>query len=81
MLSLLRRDPIRKALNVLISKPGISSQELADEMNISMAATHRHVGLLMEKGIVTRKPNGERGFAYTVKDEYYGPITEMIGRI
>ncbi len=69
-LSITRREPIRKTLKILDRKPGLSSQELADELGISNTATHRHISLLLEKGVVDREMGKDKGYVYTIREEY-----------
>ncbi len=77
LLSLMRRDPVKKTLQVLIEKPGITGQELQKELNLSMTATHKHVSLLVERGIVDRVGQQERSYAYSIKNEYLQHVTKF----
>lgn len=69
-LSLVRRDPVRKMLKILEEKPGLSGLELSRELGVSSTAAHRHIGLLVKNGILDRKPHRDRGYVYTIKDQY-----------
>jgi len=69
-LSLMRREPIRKVIAALERNPGQSLQELARELDMSPTAVHNHISELAARGIVGRTQGDERGYAYTIKDEY-----------
>lgn len=80
-LSLARREPIRKVLKILGEKPGgLSSLELANELGISNTATHRHVSLLLEKGVVDRKMEKEKGYVYTIREQYRLHVDRIMDR-
>ncbi len=70
LLSLMRREPVRRTLKVLAQKPGISGAELSKELGISDTAAYKNVNMLVEKGIVSRETRGDRGYIYSVIDEY-----------
>jgi predicted transcriptional regulator len=70
MLSLMRREPLRRVLCVLAEKPGLTGSQLAEELNVSATAANRHISLLAEKGVILRSPNDDRGHVYSIKAEY-----------
>jgi len=70
LLSLMRREPVRRTLKALAQKPGISGAELSKELGISDTAAYKNVNLLVEKGIVSKETRGDRGYVYSVIDEY-----------
>jgi DNA-binding MarR family transcriptional regulator len=67
----MRREPIRKVIAALERNPGQSLQELARELDMSPTAVHNHISELAARGIVDRTQGDERGYAYTIKDEYH----------
>ncbi|WP_048198527.1 winged helix-turn-helix transcriptional regulator [Methanocella arvoryzae] len=73
--SLMRREPVRRTLQILAEKPGISGSELSRELGVSDTAAYRHVNLLVEKGIVIKGAGVERGVGYTIKAEYVPFVT------
>lgn len=77
LLSLMRREPLRRALLLLAVTPGMSSQELAKALNISTTSAHYHISELYEKGIVEKVPNSDRGYSYFVKGAYRDCVTGM----
>ena len=81
VISLMKREPMWRVLNVLAEKPGLSNVEISKELSISTGAASRHMNELLTKGIVIKMPQGDRGFAYSIKDEYRLYITRMMERL
>lgn len=79
LLSLMRREPIRRTLAMLVEKQGLSGTELSKELGVSDTAVYRHVNLLVERGIVTRELQGDRGFVYSIKAEHVQYLAGLIG--
>ncbi|HMK46590.1 MAG TPA: winged helix-turn-helix transcriptional regulator [Methanocella sp.] len=78
LVALIRREPIRKTLQAILERPGVSSTELSRALGLSATATHRHVGLLVERGIVDRTPTRYHGFSYQVNDGYRPQVQSMM---
>ncbi|HMK46702.1 MAG TPA: winged helix-turn-helix transcriptional regulator, partial [Methanocella sp.] len=78
LMALIRREPVRKTLQAILERPGVSSTELSLALGLSATATHRHVGLLVERGIVDRISTGYHGFSYQVNDEYRPRVQSMM---
>lgn len=81
VISLMKREPMWRVLNALSERPGLSNVEIARELNISTGAASRHMTELFQKGIVTKTPMGDRGFAYAIKDEYKEYVVRMTERL
>ena len=81
VVSLMKREPMWRVLNTLAEKPGLSNVEISRELNISTGAASRHMNELLSRGIVDKAPQGERGFAYTIKEEYRQYVTRMMERL
>ncbi|CAJ35855.1 winged helix-turn-helix transcriptional regulator [Methanocella arvoryzae] len=81
IISLMKREPMWRVLSALAEKPGMSNVEISREMNISTGAASRHMTELFQKGIVTKTPMDDRGFAYAIKDEYKEYVLRMIERL
>ncbi|HUL61831.1 MAG TPA: winged helix-turn-helix transcriptional regulator [Methanocella sp.] len=81
VVSLMKREPMWRVLNTLAEKPGLSNVEISRELNISTGAASRHMNELLTKGIVMKAPQGDRGFAYSIKDEYRQYVTKMMDRL
>jgi predicted transcriptional regulator len=81
VVSLMKREPMWRVLNTLAEKPGLSNVEISRELNISTGAASRHMNELLSRGIVDKAPQGERGFAYTIKEEYRQYVTKMMDRL
>jgi predicted transcriptional regulator len=81
LLSLMRREPLKRILKALAERPGLSNLELARELNVSTAAVHDNVNELYRRGIVTKDAQGDRGYAYAIKEEYCPYITKNMERL
>jgi predicted transcriptional regulator len=81
VVSLMKREPMWRVLNALAEKPGLSNVEISRELNISTGAASRHMNELLTRGIIDKAPQGERGFAYTIKAEYQLYVTKMMERL
>jgi predicted transcriptional regulator len=77
LVSLLRREPLRRTLEAIARNPGLSGSGLARELNLSATAANRHVATLANKGIIEQVPVPEKGYGYVIKAEH----REMIGRL
>ncbi|HEY3273282.1 MAG TPA: winged helix-turn-helix transcriptional regulator, partial [Methanocella sp.] len=80
LLSLIRREPLKRILKTLAERPGLSNLELARELNVSTAAVHDNVNELYARGIVTKDTQGERGYAYAIKEEYRSHVLQIMQR-
>jgi Uncharacterized protein conserved in archaea len=81
VVSLMKREPMWRVLNALAEKPGMSNVEISRELNISTGAASRHMNELLSRGIIDKAPQGDRGFAYSIKDEYRQYVTKMMDRL
>jgi len=81
LLSLMRREPMRKMLEQLLEKPGMSNMELSRRLDISTTSTYHHLNELMTRGIVEKASSEDRSYAYTIKDEYRQHVMEMRDRL
>lgn len=81
VVSLMKREPMWRVLNALAEKPGLSNVEISRELNISTGAASRHMNELLSRGIVNKTPHGDRGFSYTIKEEYRQYVTRMMDRL
>lgn len=77
----MRREPLRRTLEQLLEKPGMSNAELARRLAISTTSTHHHLSELMARGIVEKAPNEDRSYAYSVKEEYRQHVYRMMDRL
>ena len=55
IMSVVRRDGMRKILRTLLIKPGISNVELSSELGIQESAVSRYMKELAEKGLVVKE--------------------------
>lgn len=80
IVSLMKREPMWRVLSALADKPGLSNAEISREMNISTGAASRHMNELLQKGVVTKTPQGG-GYAYSIKDDYRQYVVKMMERL
>jgi predicted transcriptional regulator len=80
IISLMKRENIKKILDLLVEQPGLSNLELSNELKLHESAASRYMKELIDKGIVTREPNTERMNIYTIKNEYKNVITSIYNR-
>jgi predicted ArsR family transcriptional regulator len=78
---MVRRDSLRRILVALDEKPGITSQGLAQELDISATAVNRHVSTLVEKGVVEHVPGAKHGRGYAIKNEYKELVAKAMKRL
>jgi predicted transcriptional regulator/outer membrane protein assembly factor BamB len=81
LLSLMRREPLKRILKTLAERPGLSNLELARELNVSTAAVHDNINELYSRGIVTKDALSDRGYAYAINDEYRPQVMQMMQRL
>jgi predicted transcriptional regulator len=81
IISLMKREPMWRVLNVLAEKPGLSNVEISKELSISTGAASRHMNELLSKGIVDKLPQGDRGYAYSIKGDYKEYVTRVMDRL
>jgi predicted transcriptional regulator len=55
IMSILRRDGMRKILGLLLTKPGLSNAQLSGELGIQESAVSRYMKELAERGIVVKE--------------------------
>ncbi|WP_048198528.1 winged helix-turn-helix transcriptional regulator [Methanocella arvoryzae] len=78
LLSLARREPVRKILETLSKNPGMTGTELSKALGVSTTAVYRHLNLLSERQIVGRELERESGPGYRVREEYLPYVERMI---
>lgn len=80
VISLMRRDHMRKVLELLNEKPGLSNRELSKALNMQESAASRYMRELMEKGVVIKEPAADGASAYFIKNEHRQTISSMMER-
>lgn len=81
IVSMMKRDGIKKVLNALIEKPGLSNIELSMELGLHESAASRYMRELLEKGIVEKGQMGDGRLSYSIKNEYKEPVSFAIKRL
>jgi predicted transcriptional regulator len=84
IISLMRRDVMRKVLGLLARSPGLTNIELSRELNIQESAVSRYMKELQEKGVVVRsnaQDIHDGRFSYSIKNEYKEKVAIAIERI
>jgi predicted transcriptional regulator len=77
IMSLMRRDAMKKALKALIARPGMSNVQLSNELNLPESAMSKHMKELCAKGIVIKK-KASGNVSYAIKDEVRGTIVKAL---
>lgn len=80
LMSLMRRDSIRKVMEALLRKPGLSNIELSKELHLPESAMSKHMKELYTRGIVD-KSRMDGGVSYRIKDEVRVSIVRALERI
>jgi predicted transcriptional regulator len=80
LMSLMRRDSIRKVMEALLRKPGLSNVELSKELNLPESAMSKHMKELYTRGIVD-KSRMDGGVSYRIKDEVRVSIVRALERM
>ncbi|CAJ36507.1 winged helix-turn-helix transcriptional regulator [Methanocella arvoryzae] len=69
VMSLLRREPVRRLMSVLCEKPGISNAEIARALGISESAVSSYMRDLSAKGFVDREMTPSGRTTYVIRKE------------
>jgi predicted transcriptional regulator len=76
LVSLLRREPVRKLIGLLLENPGLSNGELAKGLGMGESAVCRYTKELLDKGVIARSPEG-----FSVSDGARERIAAAVERI
>ncbi|MGA9139565.1 MAG: winged helix-turn-helix transcriptional regulator [Methanocella sp.] len=79
-LSLVRRDPIRKILDLLLDRAELSNQEISEALEMHESAISRYMKELAARGLVAKKVAGGRT-AYSIRHEYRDPVAAALERL
>jgi predicted transcriptional regulator len=74
IISLMKRENVKKILELLLEHPGLSNLELSNQLKLHESAASRYMKELTDKGIVTREPSQESMNGYNIKSEYKNAI-------
>jgi len=77
IMSLLRRDSIRKVLSALIRKPGLSNIQLSQELNLPESAMSKHMKELCARDLVIKQWMAG-SVSYRIKDEAKSTIVKAL---
>lgn len=81
VISLMRRDGIRKVLNQLLEKPGLTNLELARELGVHESLTIRILKELLTKGILIKYESRAGRQAYQINNIYQDEIARAVKNI
>lgn len=81
MISLVRREPLRKILSELLERPGVSNLELSRTLDISESTVCNSLRELSEKGIVVKGPSAYGRQGYAVKGDHREQVSGSIARL
>ena len=77
IMSIMRREAMRKALKALIDRPGMSNIQLSKELNLPESAMSKHMKELCSRGIVAKRWDSG-SVSYSIKDEARGSIVKAL---
>jgi len=80
IISLLRREPVRRLVSVLRERPGISNAELAAALGLSEPAISNYMKELSVKGIVAKEAAADGRISYAIQDEHADRIAATLQR-
>jgi predicted transcriptional regulator len=78
IISLLRREPVRRLMAAIRGKPGISNGELAEALGLSEAAISNYMRELSGRGFVDKEPTKDGHVAYFIKRERADKIVSSL---
>ena len=81
LLSLVRRDSVRKILNLLIEKTELSNLEISEALGMHDSATSRYLKELADRGVVEKSILAGGRTSYSISCEYREPVISAIERI
>jgi len=70
VISLMRREPLRRIIDLLRERPGLSNLEMSRALDAHESSTMRNVKLLIEKGIVAKSLMPDGKISYSLSSEY-----------
>lgn len=79
--SLVRREGMRKVLDFLLTKPGVTSRELSLSVGAQESAVSRSLRELLHKGIVGRNAKPDGSPAYSISEGYRDSIMFALRRV
>jgi predicted transcriptional regulator len=79
LMSLLRRDTIRRVMEALLKKPGLSNVQLSEELDVPESAMSKHMKELYTKGIVDKRRLAG-GVSYCIRDDLRVLVVKALER-
>jgi hypothetical protein len=80
-ISIVRREGMRKVLNLLVDSPGLSIRELSTSLDAQESAIGRNVRELLQKGIVAKTTNSGGSPAYVISEKQKDTIEAALERV
>lgn len=81
VMSLLKRDSLRKVLRLLMEKPGLSNVQLSRELNMPESSVSRYIKELSSRGVVQRNAAAGNVGSYFISDQYDGCVASAMERM
>jgi predicted transcriptional regulator len=81
LLSLVRRDPVRKILDLLLDKAELSPLEISEALDMHDSATSRYLKELATRGVVMKHSLAGGRTSYSLCREFREPVAMAIERI
>ncbi|WP_128860094.1 winged helix-turn-helix transcriptional regulator [Methanocella paludicola] len=79
LMSLLRRDTIRRVMEALLRKPGLSNVQLSEELKVPESAMSKHMKELYTRGIVDKRRQAG-GVSYRIRDDVRCLVVKALER-
>lgn len=78
VISLARRNGMKRVLALLIEKEGLSNADLSRELNLKESAVSRYMKQLTSRGIVERQPGQGGSLAYSIPLQHRDRVIKVI---
>lgn len=78
VMSLARRDGMKKVLGALLDKPGLSNMDLSRELNLKESAVSRYMKVLTARGVVDRRPVSGGYLSYSISASHIESVCRVI---
>lgn len=78
VMSLARREGMKKVLGALLDKPGLSNMDLSRELNLKESAVSRYMKVLTARGVVDRRPVSGGYLSYSISASHIESVCRVI---
>lgn len=81
IISIVRREGMRKVLECLLQQPGQSNKDLSAATGMRESAISRYTGELISAGLVEKIPAADGGTRYTIRAEPRDSVVNALGQV